>query len=132
MPTDERGFIVVLIHWKIEKTSVDDFLKFWKTEAQVRDSEGLIGEFLTTPASRHQYPWITLDLEDDSNRYISYVNIGLWSSAEMFEEQIGQYFETKTGTQPFEYEPRSRTLLTPDAWRIGESSFPDHSSEGVL
>lgn len=132
MPTHERDFVVVLVHWKIKKKSVDDFLNFWKTEALVRDREGLIGEFLTTPASSHEYPWITLNLEDDSNKYVSYLNVGLWSSADIFVEQIGQYFETATGIKSFEYEQRSRTLLKPDSWRIGKRSLPEHTSEGVL
>lgn len=132
MSTNEPDFVIVLIHWKIKKASVDEFIKFWKTEAVVRDNEGLIGEFLTTPVSSHEYPWITLDLEDEPIAYVSYVNVGLWSSAEAFEEQIGHYFETESGVKSFEYEPRSRTLLMPDSWRIGNALLPEHSSDGIL
>ena len=131
MALSEAEMVIVLIHWKIKTPCIDEFLKFWKTEAVVRDSEGLIGEFLTKPSSE-KYPWITLNLEHDSSKYVSYVNIGLWSSAKAFEDQIGQYFETKTGPKPFEYKPRSRTLLTPDSWRIGNVLLPEHSSAGVL
>ena len=132
MVASKNNMVVVLIHWKIKKKHVDEFLNFWKTEAVVQDSKGLIGEFLATPESSQDYPWITLNLEDDSGAYVSYVNVGLWSSAEKFHEQIGRYFETETGIQPFEYEPRSRTLLTPDSWRIGKSGLPERNSEGVL
>ena len=48
--------VVVLIHWKIKKKHVDEFLNFWKTEAVVQDSKGLIGEFLATPESSQDYP----------------------------------------------------------------------------
>ena len=132
MSTNKPDFVFVLIHWKIKKTAVDEFLEFWKTEAVVQETEGLIGEFLSTPASNQDYPWITSNLNDDSDAYLSYVNVGLWSSAEAFEEKIGQYFDTKTGPKPFECEPRSRTLLKLDSWRIGNGLLPEHSSEGVL
>ena len=126
--------IIVLIHWKIrpEQKMVDKFLKFWRATATIDDRRGLIGEFLTEPHSIAEYDWITWPLAGCEGKYRSFITVGCWSSADEFSRQVGQYFETSSGPQPFEAEPRIRTVLKPKCWRMGDGVLPVHDSGGVL
>ena len=126
--------IIALIHWKIkpEQKMVDRFLKFWRKKATVDDRRGLIGEFLTEAYSTAEYPWITWQLGGSEGKYRSFVNIGYWKSADDFYAQIGKHFESSTGLQPFEAEPRIRTVVKPNCWRMGDGTLPIRDSGGVL
>lgn len=124
--------IIVVIHWKIKPELVEEFLESWKKTAVVGDRRGLVGEFLTEAHSTAEYPWITWDLAGCEGKYRSFINVGYWDSAQEFQEQIGKYFETSTGMQKFEAEPRVRTALKPKCWRMGDSNLPIHDSGGVL
>ena len=121
--------VVVLLHWKIVPAKVTDFMKNWKQEAVVQDRRGLIGEFLTEAHSATELDWITWDL---TGGYRSFINVGLWSDAGAFHDQIAMYFETRTGKHDFAYRARVRTLLEPSCWRLGEFSLPAHDSKSVL
>ena len=126
--------IIALIHWKIkpEQEMVDSFLDFWRKTAVVNDRSGLIGEFLTEAHSTAEYSWITWHLTGCEGKYRSFINVAYWNSAEDFYAQIGKLFETSTGTKEFEAEPRVRTVLKPNCWRMGDSTLPIHDSGGVL
>ena len=126
--------VIVLIHWKIKpkQKMVDRFLEFWKKEAIVNDRRGLVGEFLTESHSNAEYDWITWGLGGCERKYRTFINIGYWSSAEEFKDQIGQYFDTSSGKKDFEAKRRVRTVMKPKCWRIGDASLPSHDSGGVL
>ena len=126
--------IVVLIHWKIkpEQETVEDFFEFWRTEATVDDRSGLICELLNETPSPEGHSWITWQPPECEGKYRSFINIGYWNSSEEFHEQIGKYFETSMGQQPFEAFPRVRTVLNPKCWRIGDASLPPGDSGGVM
>lgn len=126
--------IVALIHWKIkpEQEKVDEFLEYWRKIATVENRRGLIGEFLTEAHSTAEYGWITWDLGGCEGKYRSSINVASWNSADDFHEQIGKKFETSTGLEPFEAQPRVRTVLKPKCWRMGDAYLPIHHSGGVL
>lgn len=127
--------VIVLIHWKIIPNKVEHFLKYWRKKAIVENREGLIGEFLSEPHSPAEYPWITWDIMGCEGKYRSFVNVGCWSNADDFHEQIGKYFPENASTKkpkPFEYEPRIRTILKPKCWRMGDAPLPVHDSGGTL
>lgn len=125
--------IIVLIHWKIkpEPEMVEKFLKFWKGAAVVADRRGLIGEFLSEPHATTAYGWVTWRLNGREGYHRSFINVGFWNSAEEFHGQIGKYFESSGGPKEFEAEPRVRTVLDPECWRIGDGNLPIHDSSGV-
>ena len=124
--------VIVLVHWKIRPDKVEAFLEYWRKTAIVQDKKGLIGEFLSDACHTSEFPWITWDLTGCDGLYRSFVNVGMWSNAKDFHEQIGKYFEGKAKQQDFEYKKRTRTILRPACWRIGEAHFPIHSSGGTL
>lgn len=112
--------VIALIHWKIRPDRV------------VQDRRGLIGEFLSEACHTNEFPWITWDLVGREGVYCSFVNVGMWSDAEEFHDQIGKYFTRKAASKEFEYESRVRTILRPACWRIGDSHLPGHDSDGTL
>ena len=126
--------IVALIHWKIkpEQEMVDEFLEYWRKTATVENRRGFIGEFLTEARLTTNYDWITWDLDGCEGKYRSFINVAFWNSADGFHEQIGKKFETSTGLEPFEAQPRVRTALNPKCWRMGDTYLPVHDSGGVL
>ena len=130
--TETVQVIIVLIHWKIKPDRVEDFLCFWKKKATVDNRRGLVGEFLTEAHSSAEYPWITWHLTGCEGKYRSFINVGYWAYAEDFREQVDKYFDTSTGVKCFEFEPRVRTVLKPQCWRLGDAPLPIHDSGGVL
>lgn len=125
--------VIVLIHWKIIPDKIEDFLEYWRKEAIVDNRHGLIGEFLSEPQSPTEHPWITWDIMGCEGKYKSFINIGCWSNADDFHEQIGKYFlDNASKKKDFEYEPRVRTILKPKCWRMGDTSLPVHNSGGTL
>ena len=124
--------VIVLIHWKIKPDKVCDFFDFWRKIAVVQDREGLIGEFLSEGCHTSEFPWIIWDLTGCEGLYRSFINVGIWSSTQDFNEQIAKYFGDKEGLKDFEQERRVRTVLRPRHWRIGDSSLPVHDSGGTL
>ena len=119
--------VIVLIHWKIKRDCVDDFLTFWKTKACIKDRSGLVGEFLSEVQSEKDCEWINWKLTACDGKYKSFINAGLWSDLESFCKQVEGYFKTK----PFEYEQRKRLVLKPEDWRVGQSALPCHDSKGT-
>lgn len=124
--------VIALIHWKIKLDAVSTFLDYWQEKAVVQDREGLIGEFLSEACHTSEFPWITWHLTGHEGVYRSFVNVGIWNNAEDFRDQIGKYFEGKAEPEDFEYKMRTRTILRPRHWRIGDSNLPLHDSGGTL
>ena len=124
--------VIVLIHWKIKPDRVDEFLDYWRKKAVVQDRRGLIGEFLSEACHTSEFPWITWDLTGCEDVYRSFVNVGMWSDAGEFHDQIGKYFTGKAAPKEFEYESRVRTILRPACWRMGDSHLPVHDSGETL
>ncbi len=124
--------VIALIHWKIKPDRVDEFLKYWRKVAVVQDRKGLIGEFLSEACHTTEFPWITWDITGHEGVYRSFVNVGIWSGAGDFHDQIGKYFTGEAAPKEFEYEPRVRTILRPACWRMGDSRLPIHDSGGTL
>ena len=124
--------VIALIHWKIKPDAVSEFLDYWRMKAVVQDRRGLIGEFLSEACHTSEFPWITWDLVGCEGVYRSFVNVGMWNNADDFHEQIGKYFAGPAERRSFEHEVRTRTILRPTCWRIGDSNLPPHDSEGTL
>ena len=124
--------VIVLIHWKIKPDLVSEFLEHWQKKVVVQDRRGMIGEFLSEACHTSEFQWITWDITGCEGVYRSFVNVGMWNNAEDFREQIGKYFERKSEPENFECEMRTRTILRPRHWRIGDSSLPRYDSGGTL
>lgn len=127
--------VIVVIKWKIrsQQTDIDEFLAFWKKEAIVQDRRGLIGEFLSEVGTSESYPYITWDVGAEKlDAYKVYVNVGMWTDATSFHEQVAQYFNDEKPPKGFEVERRIRTVLLPRCWRMGDALLPIHDSGGVL
>ena len=123
--------VILLIHWRIKPDMVEDFLTFWREKAVVQDRKGLIGEFLSEAHSTAEYSWINWHLTGCEGKHRSFVNVGLWSNAEEFYEQVARYFATPTSPREFEFEERTRVVLKPKCWRLGDALLPPHDSGGV-
>lgn len=122
---------IVLIDWKIVPGKDEEFLKTWRSMF-VNDRTRMTGEFLSRVIDdRQRFPWITWDLTGGGN-FTRFINIGLWADAEAFHDQIGRYFNPAGGKLPFEYEIRTRALLSPACWRMGDWPLSIHDSGGVL
>ena len=136
-PVDAIGdltMIIVLIKWKItnKQEQIDAFLDYWKDTAVVQDRNGLVGEFLNELGSREKFDYITWDFEDpEGDKYKIFVNVAVWTDADTFQKQIGQYFNDKNPLMPFEFERRVRTVLEPACWRVGDAKLPVRDSKGV-
>jgi len=122
---------IVLVSWKIKIGQEEVFKEYWRRGIPVNDRSGLIGEFLSEPKGHGKYTWITWDLRG-GEKYTPFINVGMWADAATFEEQIGKYFDPKKGPLDFEFELRTRALLTPDCWRMGDWALPHHDSGGVM
>lgn len=123
--------VIVLVYWRILKGQEEDFKSYWRSELSVADRSRLSGEFLSEPTGHETYPWVTADIRSGSDDFTAFINVGLWRDAEAFHEQIGQYFDPAKGKLDFEYELRTRALLTPHCWRLGTWPLPTIDSEGV-
>ena len=64
--------------------------------------------------------------------YTHFINVATWPNAEELHNQIGKYFKPENEKDDFEFEIRTRALLTPECWRMGDSMPPVHDSGGVL
>ena len=119
---------VVLIHWYIKpnEQSVAEFLEWWTTEATVNDTNGLAGEFLSAPVPARELPFRTEDLGASNDRatFWEFVNIGIWKSWESFLEQVGHNIRDDNDLLPFEADIRTRTVLEPQEWRLGDWPLP--------
>ena len=124
--------VIALIHWKIKPDLVSEFLHYWQTEAVVQDRRGLIGEFLSEACHTSEFAWITWDLTGREGIYRSFINVGMWANADDFHDQIGRYFAAPGEPKRFEHKERTRTILRPTRWRIGDSNLPLHDSGGTL
>lgn len=124
--------VIALIQWKIKPDRVDDFLNHWRKEAIVQDRRGLIGEFLSEACHMSEFPWITWNLGGCDGVFRSFVNVGMWSGVQEFQDQVGNYFVARDRPKEFEYEGRTRTILRPACWRVGDSRLPGRDSDGTL
>lgn len=123
--------VIVLVYWKIKKGHEEVFKAQWRSGLPVNDRSGLVGEFLSQPTGHEKYSWVTWDLRGTED-YTPYINVGMWADAEEFHTQIGKYFKPEKEKEDFEFEIRTRSLLTPDCWRMGDWKLPVHDSGGVL
>lgn len=93
----------------------------------------MIGEFLSQINQSSDFLWINWDLisEGSPADYTRYINVGIWSDAKAFEQEVSPYFDPAAGKLPFEFELRRRALLTPKAWRTGLAKLPLSDSYNV-
>lgn len=122
---------IILVDWKIISGREEEFKAKWRSGLPVNDRSKMIGEFLSSVSRSDRYPWITWGLAEDG-RYSRFINVGLWSDADAFHDEIGRYFNPEGGKMDFEFEVRTRALLTPECWRMGDWKLPIHDSGGVL
>lgn len=125
--------VIVVIKWSIRPDMVGQFHEFWSREARVQDRLGLVGEFLSEVGSKDEYPYITWSLDGHGAPPGEvYVNVGIWSDADAFRDQIARYFNDNGPIRAFEAARRIRAVLVPRWWRIGEASLPAGDSGGVV
>lgn len=135
--------IIALINWRIAPDGVDAFLHKWKTELSLAGYPGLIGEFLSKVEGPGLHQGITWEMEPDEEDdrgswpqqdYVSYVNVGMWESAEQFFAAVGAYMNAgRTVKESFEAAPRRRAVVMAEHWRIGNPIlFPTQNSPGVV
>ena len=72
--------------------------------------------------------WITLEF---GTEWTTYVNIGFWSDADAFRQQVGPKIDDRRPALPCEYEKRRRTSLCPGRWRVGGAVLPAVSHDLV-
>ena len=125
--------VIVVIKWSIKPDRIEAFRLFWSQEARVQDRRGLVGEFLNEVGSKDDYPYITWNLDDQGAQASQlYVNVGIWTDSDAFQEQIARYFNDDGPIREFEAARRVRTVLMPKLWRIGGAMLPVDDSSGVL
>lgn len=133
--------IVALINWRILPSEVDVFLNKWKTGLRLENAPGLIGEFLSKVNDTTFHEGVTWEMEADESddrrewrdqNHVSYVNVGIWESAEHFMDAVGKYMSKgRTLKEDFEAAPRRRAILSPEHWRRGSRQLPSETSAGV-
>ena len=124
--------VIVVIKWSIKPDSIQAFRRFWSQEAQVQDRLGLVAEFLSEVGSKDDYPYITWTLDDHGGQASQvFVNVGIWTDSDAFQEQIARYFNDDGPIRDFEAARRVRTVLVPKWWRIGDAALPTDDSRGV-
>lgn len=121
--------IIVLIHWRIKPTdeAVAAFYDYWKNKAKIKDKSGLTGEFLSAPLPARQFPFRVDDLALGPGLLDCrhFINVGIWKDWEAFFEQVGQYMNDDKPLQDFEADRRTRTILEPQQWRMGQFDLPE-------
>jgi hypothetical protein len=121
---------IVLIHWRIKPTDacIGAFMDFWRRKVPINNDNELIGEFLSEPfrADDVKYP-IEPVLHEETESYVSYVNVGLWKDEQSFLAEIGQYIPRDGSKKDFEQYPRRRIPLNPLYWRRGKFQLPEHN-----
>jgi hypothetical protein len=125
--------IIAIVLWSIKKGSEDEFIKKWKEEFCVPDRTNLIGEFLSKPIDTIDPRLKTLRLDNIGDQPAAdktiLMNVGMWVSEADFHNQVGQFMKsTDNKKRDFECEVRTRVLLQPLAWRLGDSLLPKHDS----
>lgn len=136
--------VIFLINWRIlpDQTSIDAFLHKWKKVLRIRNADGLAGEFLSRVKDESFFNFVTWKLDENSdgeyrkhirsNDFISYVNVGIWRSAQDFEKNIGDYVPPNPWTmEDFEAAPRRRAIVEPEFYRIGMLPLPTQTSPDV-
>lgn len=128
----EKRMVIVVVHWKIRpnKESLRQFLLHWKDVLALNERDHLVGEYLSRPLTTIETGFACCLLDAPASpSYHSYFNVGLWADLGSFKRQvIDQHVATKVKPEPFEYEPRSRMVLSPLSWRTGDlhTSSLDH------
>lgn len=119
--------VIVLIKWRIKpsESAVGAFKNWWREHAEIADRCGLVGEFLSEPVPEEQLPYASDDLAPASGEFWPFVNVGLWRDEEAFRSQVAQYFKDDEPPQDFEAARRTRTVLLPREWRLGEWNLAD-------
>ena len=124
--------VIVVIKWSNRPDRIQAFRRFWSQEAQVQDRLGLVAEFLSEVGAKDEYPYITWTLDDQGGEASQvYVNVGIWTDSDAFQEQIARYFNDDGPIRDFEAARRVRTVLVPKWWRIGDATLPTDDSRGV-
>ena len=121
--------IIVLIHWRIKPTdqAVSGFFEWWKNEAPIKDKINLAGEFLSAPIPARQFPFRVDDLTFGHGLLDCrhFVNVGIWKDWDSFYEQVGKHMNDDKPLLSFEADRRTRTILEPQQWRIGQFGLPE-------
>ena len=119
---------IVIVEWRIKKGHEAAFLDYWSKNETIEDRSGLIGEYLSHVEDQKDCLWITLEFGES---WTTYVNVGFWSDAAAFREQVGPKINDQRPALPFEHQKRRRTFLCPDRWRIGGTMLPA-TSHGLV
>ena len=119
---------IVIVEWRIKKGQEATFLDYWSKTEAIEDRSGLIGEYLSHVEDQEDCLWITLEFGEG---WSTYVNVGVWSDAAAFREQVGPKINDQRPALPFEHQKRRRTFLCPDRWRVGDATLPA-TSHGLV
>jgi hypothetical protein len=129
--------VIVLIHWRIKPTdeAVAQFFDHWTTTATIADKTDLAGEFLSAPLPAERFPFRVDDLTlgPGGLNCRHFLNVALWKSWESFYEQVGKNMNDDRPLEPFEADRRTRIVLEPRHFRLGQWSGPESgTSEEAL
>lgn len=120
--------IIVIIHWRIKPTDEAEkqFVDYWRS-LKIKDKSKLVGEFLSAPVPKSQFKYLVDDLSvgHASVECRHFMNVGIWDDEASFQGQVGQWFNDSKAPEAFEAERRSRTILSPKEWRIGDWHLPE-------
>ncbi len=123
---------IILIHWRISLGKEEEFIRHWKKENSIANTEHLVHEFLSKSLPTSEKSYTTWHLDESSlGDHTSYVTVGVWDDGQAFQEQIAKYFNDDKPLLPFEKYRRRRVAFDPVEWRIGSAQAPEVSSEGV-
>ena len=112
---------IVIVEWRIKRGQEAAFLDYWSRNEAIDDRSGLIGEYLSHVEDQKDCQWITLEFGDG---WTTYVNVGFWSDADAFRQEVGPKINDQRPALSFEHEKRRRTFLCPDRWRVGGTMLP--------
>lgn len=118
--------VIVLVQWKIKPGLGAVFRSHWEKNLRIANRSGLVAEFLCEPGSEGYITWAMPDPDDPPCTL--FVNVGIWTDADAFRDQVEPYFNDDREPEPFEAARRVRTVLHPVSRRMGCALLPKDSS----
>lgn len=124
-----KAMRTVVVEWKIKAGREEEFEKYWAERSTIPNRDGLIAEFLSKVDTK--WTWINWLGPINKPGITTYYNVGLWRDGDSFQDQIGKFIDNNRPSLDFEGEKRTRVLLAPQLWRVGETGLPRKDSDGT-